>query len=47
VTIGRDYGSQIEIVSGLSANDRVILSPPDSLENGTVVRVARQGGPQA
>jgi RND family efflux transporter MFP subunit len=47
VTIGRDYGSQIEIVSGLSANDHVVLSPPDSLENGTVVRVAKQGGPQA
>ncbi|MHB8813369.1 MAG: efflux RND transporter periplasmic adaptor subunit [Steroidobacteraceae bacterium] len=47
VTIGRDYGSQIEIVSGLSANDRVILSPPDSLENGTAVHVAKQGGPQA
>lgn len=47
VTIGRDYGSQIEIVSGLSANDHVVLSPPDSLENGAVVRVAKQGGPQA
>ena len=30
-----------------SANDHVVLSPPDSLQNGTVVRVAKQGGPQA
>jgi RND family efflux transporter MFP subunit len=47
VTVGRDYGSKVEIVSGLSAEDRVILSPPDSLVNGTVVHVVKQGGPEA
>ena len=47
VTIGRDYGSQIEIVSGLSADDQVILSPPDSLVAGAPVRVVRRGGPEA
>ncbi len=40
VTIGRDYGSDIEIVQGLQASDHVVLSPPDSLTTGTVVRVA-------
>jgi RND family efflux transporter MFP subunit len=40
VTIGRDYGSDIEIVQGLAADDRVILSPPDSLTDGVNVRVA-------
>jgi RND family efflux transporter MFP subunit len=40
VTIGRDYGSDIEINQGLTANDRVILSPPDSLTDGVSVRVA-------
>jgi RND family efflux transporter MFP subunit len=40
VTIGRDYGSDIEVIHGLSANDDVILSPPDSLTNSAVVRVA-------
>jgi len=40
VTIGRDYGSDIEIVQGLSADDKVILSPPDSLTDGANVRVA-------
>lgn len=45
VTVGRDYGSQIEIVSGISANDHIVLSPPDSLENGVVVRVVKQGVP--
>jgi RND family efflux transporter MFP subunit len=40
VTIGRDYGSDIEIVQGLAADDKVILSPPDSLTDGAAVRVA-------
>jgi hypothetical protein len=41
VTIGRDYGSDIEVVHGLTANDDVILSPPDSLTDRAAVRVAR------
>jgi RND family efflux transporter MFP subunit len=40
VTVGRDYGSDIEIVQGLTANDKVILSPPDSLTDGVTVHVA-------
>ena len=47
VTIGRDYGSQIEVVSGVSADDHVILSPPDSLVDGVLVRVVKRGGPEA
>ncbi len=39
VTVGRDYGSDIEIVQGVSAEDNVILSPPDSLTDGVSVRV--------
>jgi multidrug efflux system membrane fusion protein len=42
VTIGRDYGSDIEITQGLEADDNVILSPPDSLTDGAVIRVATQ-----
>jgi multidrug efflux pump subunit AcrA (membrane-fusion protein) len=40
VTIGRDYGRSVEIVSGLTPADTVILDPPDSLVSGTPVRVA-------
>jgi RND family efflux transporter MFP subunit len=40
VEIGRDYGSDVEIVRGLGANDKVILSPPDSLTDGLAVHVA-------
>jgi RND family efflux transporter MFP subunit len=41
VTIGRDFGSDIEIVHGLAADDNVILSPPDSLTDKAEVRVAQ------
>jgi RND family efflux transporter MFP subunit len=40
VTIGRDYGSKVEIVSGLLPTDNVILNPADSLVSGTAVRMA-------
>ena len=41
VTVGRDYGSDIEVVDGLGPDDNVVLSPPDSLADGAVVHVAR------
>ena len=37
VQIGRDFGSKVEVVAGLDANDRVIDSPPDWLANGDKV----------
>ena len=40
VTIGRDYGDKVEILSGLQPSDRVIVSPSDSLISGTAVRIA-------
>jgi RND family efflux transporter MFP subunit len=40
VTPGRDFGSEIEIVAGLTAQDSVILNPADSLTEGALVRVA-------
>lgn len=40
VTVARDLGSVIELASGLSANDRVIESPPDGIADGDTVRVA-------
>lgn len=39
VTIGRDYGAVVEILSGVTAADRVIVNPPDSLLAGTAVKV--------
>jgi RND family efflux transporter MFP subunit len=38
--VGRDFGTSIEIVQGLTPSDKVILNPADSLVTGDVVRVA-------
>jgi RND family efflux transporter MFP subunit len=40
VTIGRDYGSTVEVAVGLRPGDQVILDPSDSLVTGTPVRVS-------
>lgn len=39
VTPGHDFGDQIEIVSGLNADDKVIVNPPDSLVTGEPVQL--------
>jgi RND family efflux transporter MFP subunit len=44
ITIGHDYGSTVEVVSGLSAKDAVILDPSDSLENGAEVEIQSPAG---
>lgn len=40
VTIARDLGREIELSSGLSTEDRIIVAPPDGLSDGDAVRVA-------
>ncbi len=42
VTAGRDYGSDVEIVAGLTGSERVVVNPPDSLVDGAPVRVVAQ-----
>lgn len=46
INIGRDYGTTLEIVGGVDANDLVIVNPSDSIEDGQKVNVApeQQGG---
>jgi RND family efflux transporter MFP subunit len=39
VKLGRNLGTDVEVVSGLTPQDRVIDSPPDSLSTGDRVRV--------
>lgn len=40
ITIGRDYGTSLEIISGVSASDQIVINPPDSLEAGQQVNLA-------
>jgi len=44
VTVARDFGGQVELSGGVQAVDRVIDNPPDSLEDGDVVRVGHAQG---
>ncbi|MGP9811743.1 efflux RND transporter periplasmic adaptor subunit [Rhodopseudomonas sp. NSM] len=39
VTIARDLGREIELASGLSPDDRIIVAPPDGIADGEKVRV--------
>jgi len=43
ITIGRDFGTEVEVVSGLDGNEKVITNPPDSLVDGQEVRSAAPG----
>jgi len=44
VTISRDLGTEVEIGSGIAADDRVIQSPPDGIAPGDPVRIASKPG---
>jgi RND family efflux transporter MFP subunit len=39
LTIGRDYGTTLEVLQGLDPNDWIVLNPADSLEEGQEVHV--------
>ncbi len=39
VQVGRDFGNEIEVLSGVGAQDRVIINPADSLLSGAQVRI--------
>jgi len=39
VVLGHDLGSEVEVVSGLAAEDLVITNPPDSLVSGETLRI--------
>jgi hypothetical protein len=37
VKLGTDFGTSVEVLSGLNATDRIVLNPADSLADGDVV----------
>jgi RND family efflux transporter MFP subunit len=39
LTIGRDYGTSLEVLQGLEPTDWIVLNPADSLDDGQQVRV--------
>jgi len=44
VTIARDLGKEVQIATGLTAEDRVIETPPDGIASGDQVRIATKPG---
>lgn len=44
VTISRDLGNEVEIGSGIAADDRVVTNPPDGIVTGDKVRIASAPG---
>jgi RND family efflux transporter MFP subunit len=44
VTISRDLGKEVEIGSGLNADDRVVVNPLEGLSSGDEVRIASASG---
>jgi RND family efflux transporter MFP subunit len=45
LVIGRDYGNTLEVLSGLKPDQWIVLNPPDSLEEGQVVKVKQVANP--
>jgi len=43
IALGRDFGSEVEVISGLTESDLVITNPPDSLVSGEKIRIASSG----
>ncbi len=43
IKLGRNDGTQVEVLQGLTGNEAVVLNPPDSILDGRVVRVAAAG----
>ena len=44
ISIGRDYGTKVEILDGLDPNDQIVVNPADSLEDGQEVNIKAGAG---
>ena len=44
ITLGRDFGNEVEVSTGLTGGERIIVNPPDSLISGETVRIAEAAG---
>lgn len=44
VTLGRDFGTEVEVLDGIGADTIVVVSPPDSLVDKQLVRVFQNNG---
>jgi multidrug efflux pump subunit AcrA (membrane-fusion protein) len=42
VRVGATFGDMVEILSGLKAEDRVVVNPPKGLKDGSRIKVAER-----
>ncbi|MDR3718420.1 MAG: efflux RND transporter periplasmic adaptor subunit [Bryobacteraceae bacterium] len=42
ISVGRDYGDELEVISGLRPEEALIVNPPDALVNGQAVRTSER-----
>ncbi len=47
ITQGRDFGTEVEVLSGVEPGDTLVLNPPDSITDGMQVRIAPPQAPPA
>jgi RND family efflux transporter MFP subunit len=47
IVLGRDFGTEVEVVAGLQADQTVVLNPSDSITDGQPVRVVKDTAAQA
>jgi RND family efflux transporter MFP subunit len=45
ITLGRDFGTEVEVVTGLSATDQVIVNPSAAISDGDEVKLASAKAP--
>jgi hypothetical protein len=46
VILGKDYGTEVEVLSGIRPDDWVIMNPADSLTSGAVVQPVQVDEPR-
>ncbi len=42
VTLGRNYGETVEVIDGVTPNDRLVMNPSDSMAEGDMVAIAKE-----
>lgn len=47
VTLGRDFGTSVEVLAGVQAGEALVVNPAESLADGMAVRAIARGGPSA
>ena len=42
VELGKDFGAKVEVISGITPNDELVLNPSDDLSDGDMVTIVKK-----